>query len=268
MTKHTLQYLGAGLLAALALVPASNAQIPGRIKTKDGATLQGTIRWQPANKQYILARQNNSGASFDTPIPLAQVESVVVAKPQQLDAAIRAVEAGKAAAAIPVLEKIKAAYTMLQWDEPATRCLAAAQLASGDAAGAIKNCESLISVRPELAWKGELAPTYWQALLKTGKTAKLNDYISNAIASGDGLASASALLMRGDIYMDKKEGLNALKEGYLRVVVLYQSIRDIQPEALYKAAKAFESINRNGDAEKLRSELRTKYPNSSYARQL
>lgn len=268
MTKNTLQLLGAGLLAALAFVPTANAQIPGRIKTKDGTVLQGMIRWQQANKQYLLARKNASGASFDTPIPLAQVDSVVVAKPQQLDAAIRAVEAGKAAAAIPVLEKIKAAYAMLQWDEPATRYLASAQLTAGDVAGAIKNCESLIAVRPELAWKGELAPTYWQALLKTGKTAKLNDYISNAIASGDPLASASALLMRGDIYMDKKEGLNALKDGYLRVVVLYQNLREIQPEALFKAAKAFESINQNGNAERMRSELRTKYPSSSYARQL
>ena len=157
---------------------------------------------------------------------------------------------------------------MLKWDEPATRYLATAQLAAGDAAGAIKNCESLISVRPELAWKGELAPTDWQALLKTGKTAKLDDYISNAIASGDPLASASALLMRGDIFMEKKEGLNALKDGYLRVVVLYQTLREIQPEALFKAAKAFESINQNANAEKMRSTLRTKYSQSEYARKL
>ena len=109
---------------------------------------------------------------------------------------------------------------------------------------------------------------YWQALLKTGKGARLNDLITKAIAEGGREASAAALVMRGDMLMERKEALNALKDGYLRVVVLYENVKDIQPEALYKAAKAFDSLNRTADAERMRSKLRSKYAQSEYARKL
>ena len=74
--------------------------------------------------------------------------------------------------------------------------------------------------------------------------------------------------MRGVMLMEKRETLGALKDGYLRVVILYENVKEIQPEALYKAAKAFDALNQNANAERMRTKLRTKYAQSEYARKL
>ena len=39
-------------------------------------------------------------------------------------------------------------------------------------------------------------------------------------------------------------------------------------EALFKAAKAFEALQQNPNAEKMRTMLRTKFPSSEFAKQL
>ena len=263
--------LFAGLFLAVAMcTPAlfAQGQIPAKLTLKDGRSVQGKVRWMPLQKKYVVTRSLKGGQSTTIELPLAQVKHVEAPKPPKLVPAIKAVKAGKGAAAIPILQDIVKNYAMLRWDEPAAQYLAEAQLAAGDAVGAVKTCEGLINVKEELAYIGDVAPTYWQALLKTGKTAKLGALISKAISQGDPSVSAHALIMRGDMLMEKREALNALKDGYLRVVVLYGNVKDVQPEALYKGAKAFESLSQNANAEKLRSELRSKYPRSSYAKKL
>ena len=111
-----------------------------------------------------------------------------------------------------------------------------------------------------------MAPIYWQALLKSNRSAKLNKLLEEAIKKGGREASASALILRGDMLLESKQPRDALKDGYLRVIVLYENVRTVQPEALYKAAKAFEALHQNPNAERMRSTLRSKYPNSEYAR--
>lgn len=258
--------LFAGLFLAVAMfTPAlfAQGQIPAKLTLKDGRTVQGKVRWMPASKKYVLATKNT-----EIQLPLSQVKSVEVPMPSKLRPAIKAVQAGRGAAAIPVLKGIVKNYAMLRWDEPAAQYLAEAQLAAGDAAAAVKTCEGLINVREELAYVGDVAPIYWQALLKTGKTAKLGDLISKAIAQGSPSVSARALLMRGDMLMEKREPLNALKDGYLRVIILYGNVKEVQPEALFKGAKAFETLGQSANAERLRTQLRTKFPRSSYAKKL
>lgn len=256
-----------GSSEAFAQAQAQRAQ-PGRVTRKDGTQITGNIRWLAQKKKYVVSQTRKDGQSISTDVPLSDVAKVETKKPEKLEAAAKAVMAGKSRAAIPVLEEIVSQYAMLQWDVPATRYLAQAKIDTGDAAGAIKLCESVIATRPEQAYLGDMAPIYWNALLKTDKKAKLDGLITKAIASGDSFASASALIMRGDVCMENKEPENALKDGYLRVVVLYEKVRQVQPEALYKGAKAFEALSQNSNAEKLRDMLRKKFPQSDYAKQL
>lgn len=263
--------LFAGLFLAIAMLAPSlfaQGQVPARLTLDDGRSISGKVRWMPMQKKYVLTRSMKSGQSTTIELPLAKVKSVEAPQPKNLVPAIKAVKAGKGAAAIPVLKDIVKDYAMLRWDEPAAQYLAEAQLQTGDAAGAVKTCEALIDVKPELSYLGDLAPIYWQALLKTGKTGKLGALISKAISQGNPSVSAHALIMRGDMLMEKREALNALKDGYLRVIVLYANVKDVQPEALFKGAKAFEALGQNANAEKLRSELRSKFPRSSFAKQL
>ena len=270
---HPLSRLLPALLAALLLAGEAAAQVNGTIRTTDGQSISGQIRWLAAQKKYIVMTTRpgagTSQATIEIQLQPDQVAKIEVPQPRELAPALQAVRSGaNAAAAIPVLEKIVRDYAMLQWDEPAARVLAEAQLAVGTPEAAIKACEIVIAMRPEAAYKGELAVTYWQALLKANRSAKLDGLLKDAIAKGGREASASALIMRGDMLMERKQPRDALKDGYLRVVVLYEGVRAVQPEALFKAAKAFEALQQNPNAEKMRSLLRTKFPGSEYAKKI
>ncbi len=259
------------LLAALLLLAgAAGAQINGTIQTTDGRSVQGQIRWMAAKKIYIVMTvRPGTQTTIEIQLQPEQVAKIDVPPPRELSPAVQAVRSGaNVAAAIPVLEKIVRDYVMMQWDEPAARALAEAQLAVGTPEAAIKACEIVIAMKPEAAYMGELAVTYWQALLKANRSAKLDGLLKDAIAKGGREASAGALVMRGDMLMERKQPRDALKDGYLRAVVLYEGVRAVQPEALFKAAKAFEALQQNPNAEKMRTILRTKYPGSEWAKRI
>lgn len=273
--KHTIRVLPLcrllpAVLAVVMLAGTAAAQIRGTIKTTDGKTVSGQIRWLNSQKKYIvMSTRPGTQATIEVQLTADQVADIQVPQPRELGPAIQAVRSGSnIAGAIPVLEKIIIDYTMMQWDEPAARVLAEAQLAVGKPDAAIKACERVIAIRPEAAYKGDMAVVYWQALLKANRSARLEALLKDAIAKGGREASASALIMRGDMLMESKQPRDALKDGYLRVVILYENVRSVQPEALYKAAKAFEAIHQNPNAEKMRSILRTKYASSEYARKI
>ncbi|MBR3085503.1 MAG: hypothetical protein IKH04_03780 [Kiritimatiellae bacterium] len=277
MNKTKCQLFKAALIAmTMALAPAATAQqaaprqapaLPGIIQLKSGAEVKGAIRWMPQARKYTISiRKGEQTLTQD--IALADVAKVTVQKPERLDALIAAVKAGKGAQAAPHLEAIARQYAMLGWDEPATRWLAKAKLDSGDAAGALALCEAIVKVKPAAAYLGEIAPIYWAALRKTDKKAELTKLLGKAIANGGEEDSAAALIIRGDLLMDEKKPFDALKDGYLRTVLLYERCHEVQPEALYKAAKAFEALSKNADAQKMRDQLRKRYPKSEYAGKL
>lgn len=261
--------LAPAIMLALLLGESARAQINGTILTTDNKTVQGQIRWMAAAKKYvILATRPGSATTIELELQPSQVARITVPQPKELGPAVQAVRAGSVVAAIPVLEKIIRDYAMLQWDEVAARALAEAQMANNNPAGAVKACEVVIANNPEAAYMGEMAIVYWQALLKSDRSAKLSGLLDEAIKKGGREASASALILRGDMLMDKKQPRDALKDGYLRVVVLYENVRAAQPEALFKAAKAFDALQQNPNAEKMRTLLRTKYPSSDFVKKL
>lgn len=261
--------LAPAIVLALLLGESARAQVAGSILTTDNKTVQGQIRWMAAAKKYvILTTRAGTATTIELELQPSQVAKINVPQPKELAPAVQAVRAGSAAAAIPVLEKIIRDYAMLQWDTVAARALAEAQMANNNPAGAVKACEVVIANNPEAAYMGEMAIVYWQALLKSDRSAKLSGLLDEAIKKGGREASAGALILRGDMLMDKKQPRDALKDGYLRVVVLYETVRAAQPEALFKAALAFDALQQNPNAEKMRTLLRTKYPSSDYAKKL
>jgi len=241
-------------------------QIAGAIVTTEGKTLTGTIRWKAREKVYAITAGNN----IEIEMPLNSVTDIQVARPKELDAAEKQVAGGNAALAIPMLEKIAADYLMMRWDREATRLLADAYLKAGENDKAIRVCENIVKLKPEEAYLGEVAPIYWQALLKAGRTTKVEEFMTKAIKSGDRLASAFALNLRGDIVLasgDTNENAKkALRDGYLRVVTLYRAEKGAQPEALYKAAKCFDKLGQTARADQMRSELKKDFAASDWAR--
>ena len=255
-------------LAMAALVAGlASAQIQGVITTPEGRKIEGAIKWLPRQKAYGITAK---GGNVELEMEPANISELRIPRPRELDTAIDNIKQGNAAAAVPVLEKLSADYLMLQWDTVATRYLAEAHIKAGGADKALAVCEKVITANPEAAYLGEMAPPYWQALLALGRTAKLEDLLSKAIKSGDRRASAFALIMRGDVITAEGETheitRRSLRDGYLRVITLYRSERDAQPEALYKAAKGFEKLGQTSRADQLRTTLKADFAASEWAR--
>ena len=77
------------------------------------------------------------------------------------------------------------------------------------------------------------------------------------------MASAAALVMRGDIIVstsnDAPDKLkDALRDGYLRVVLMYKDPECAREraEACMKAAQCFDKLGQSARAEKLRQEAK------------
>ena len=223
---------------------------------------KGDIKWQSRAKSYSISfKKGNTVVSAE--YPLADVERLDIDKPQGYDNAVEAVQRGNGAGAIAPLTKIVQDYKMLQWDKPAGRWLVEAYIAANNAQKAFEVATSIINEDKSASWKGDLAPAYWKALLKLGKTQQLEGLVKKAATSGDRAASANALVMRGDMILasegESQEGLRkALTDAYLRVMLMYadEPCREARFEAMQRAANCFDKLGQAARAEQIRSQAR------------
>lgn len=246
------------LIACLAAAAAAEAlAIQGSVSTET-ETFAGDVKWHARDKKYVIQKDK-----IMKEFKLADVTSLDIPKPQGFDKAVQMVEGGQGASAAATLAKIVAEYRMLQWDKPAGRYLAFAHLASGNAQKAYDACRPIIAEDKTAAYSGDLAAAYWQALLKLGKTEELEKLLKDAATKGNRQSSAAALVMRGDMIVassnDAAEELKrALRDGYLRVVLMYQDADCTRErgEALLKAAQCFDKLGQSARAESLRAQAK------------
>ena len=246
------------IASAVALATADAFAIQGSVSTET-ETVDGDIKWHNRDRKYIIEK-----GKVTKEFKLEEVTGLDIPKPAGYDKAVQAVEEGKGAAAIAVLTKIVTDYRMLQWDQPAGRYLAQAHLAAGNAKKAYDVCEEIIAVDKKAAYVGDLAAAYWQSLLKLGKTDQLEKLLKKAATAESRQSSAAALVMRGDIIVaasnDAPEELKkALRDGYLRVVLMYQDAECARErgEAMLKAATCFDKLGQSARAENLRAQAKS-----------
>ena len=256
---------GCLIMVMLMGVMSGLADVRGIIKKKEGGSLSGMIRWQPASKVYVITDEK-TGVTMQ--IPLSQVESIKVQKPAEIDNAAKMIQQGQYAAAIPVLEKIMEAYTALEWDISAARWLVEGYLKVDKPPKAIEMYEKVKDAYPGSELSRKLTVGYWDALFKTGDFVKLRSTLTKAIEEGPRDLAALAQIKRGD--MDKKDGnlRAALVDGYLRTIVLFEQVKEVQPEALFKAAKCFDDLGEHSHAEKMRKKLLAEFPQDQYTEKL
>ncbi len=253
---RTTLLVGAALLAAPSLL---HADVMARITRKSGGQIQGMTRWQAANKKYVVTvKQGQVDTLME--VPVADVANVQVQAPPNFKQAIQAKNTA-------VLEKIMKDYTMLQYDAEAGYVLARIYLGQGKNADALRACKSVLNANPN-AIHTNLAPVYWKALLANGQGADLAPILDAAIREDPPAVAAGALLVRGDLLRADNKLKEALTDGYLRVVALYRAQREVQPEALAKAAEVFEQLQQPQYAQKMRQELLTRYADSAEANKL
>ena len=254
MKKEMTKKLVVCLVAAAA---AEAFAIQGSVSTET-ETFAGDVKWHARDKKYIVEK-----GKITKEFKLADVTALDMPKPQGFDKAVQMVEGGQGSAAVATLAKIVSDYRMLQWDKPAGRYLALAHLAAGNAQKAYDACAPIIAEDKSAAYSGDLAAAYWQALLKLGKTEQLEKLLKDAATKGNRQSSAAALVMRGDMVVaasnDSPEELRrALRDGYMRVVLMYQDADCARErgEALLKAAQCFDKLGQSARAESLRAQMK------------
>jgi len=241
------------------------AQVDGRIKIKGSdKAVSGKIRWSSAEKAYEVVRQD-TGRS--TRVPLRNVKRLSVSKPSGLEAAVKKVRnRSYEGPHIEELRRIVSVYQMLEHDMKAGAYLAEAQLATGNTRQAAATCRKVKENRSTLELSGEFVRVYWRTLLEEQNYAALQQEIKETIEKGSRPAAAVAQLMRGDMDMRKGMYENALVDGYLRTVILFNDVPAVQPEALYKASQCFDELGDAANAEKMRKKLLAAYPDSNYSK--
>ena len=247
------------LITGIAMMAAASAfAIQGSVSTET-ETVSGDVKWHGRDKKYVIEK-----GKVTKEFKLADITKLDIPTPPGYDKAVQQVENGQGAAAVPILTKIVADYRMLQWDKPAGRYLALAHIAAGNAQKAYEVCAPIVNEDKTAGWSGDLAAAYWQALLKLGKTEQLEGLLKKAATSGDRPSAAAALVMRGDIIVsssnDAPEELRkALRDGYMRVVLMYQDAecRRERGEAMLKAAACFDKLGQAARAENLRAQAKT-----------
>ena len=249
------------ILGLAAAVVAPLWAVQGTIRTAADSK-KGEIKWQSRAKKYVVSFKKGK-TEVSAEYPIDEVEELDIAKPNGFDKAVENVQRGNGAAAIGVLSKIVEEYKMLQWDKPAGRYLVEAYLAANQAQKAYDVASDIIREDKSAAWKGDLAPAYWQALLKLGKNQQLEGLVKKAAMSGDRAASANALVMRGDIILatdgESPDGCKkALTDAYLRVMLMYadEPCREARSEAMQKAANCFDKLGQASRAEQIRAQAR------------
>ena len=271
-----MQRIIGSILCACAILAAQSASgaAKGSLTLKSGLKMEGLIGWMNRDKQYsVVTKDPETKKNVTLQYPAKDVDEIDIEQPAAFSAAVAQVEKGQGAAAIPALQKIVKDYAHLQWDKTAGRYLAQAYLDADKPADALRVCTDIIDGESSAAYKGDLVPAYWGALLRLNRRKPLEKNLEKAMKE-DRYSRGAALIMRGDIAMkDGNESPDAcrkaLTDGYLRVVYLYSEpadvARKVQPEALYKAARCFEKLGNATQAIEMRDELKRSYASSPWA---
>lgn len=249
------------LAATVALAASSVWAVNGTVKGDKGQWT-GDISWQPRSKSYKI-EYKKGGSMVSAECALANLDHLEIDKPAGFDKYVEMVRRGQGSSAIGYLTKIVSDYKMLDWDKPAGRWLVEAYLSAGNAQKAFEVASGIIRDDQKSAWSGELAPAYWQALLKLGKNVQLENCLRQAASTGDRAASAEALVMRGDMIIANGDSAatrrQALTDAYLRVALMYgdEPCKEARRSAMLKAAECFDKIGMAARAEAMRSHANT-----------
>jgi tetratricopeptide (TPR) repeat protein len=262
MKKHTSrtgEVLTACLVVFLAAgVVTSQAVVSGTLYKRDGGQASGTIKFMPSSKTYYVTANNAT-----IPVMESQIIRVNIVKPATLDGAIRMVGQKQYKNAVPILEAIVQEYKNLQWDDVALGYLGECYLNTGQTDKAIGIVKKAIQQNPE-GLTIQTLQIYWAALLKDKKLDELEKSLEPVISGGSREAAAAAQIKKGDLLKERGKLREAVVDGYMRTVMLYDEVKEIRAEAVYKAMKACEELGQQSYAEKMRKILLTEFPNDPY----
>lgn len=192
-----------------------------------------------------------------------QYAKAVADKPAEIDKAAMLAESKQFDESLKLLEDVILRYRFLDWDNQARAMLPKIYMKKGDYVGAIGAYDKLFAASPKSKEDPELQWGYRRTLLDAKQYDKLEQQLSAVISAGSRTDAAKAQVMRGDAKLAQAQVESAAMD-YLRTVILYASEKDVQPEALFKAADALEKL-RDARAKEMFKKLVDEYPDSPEA---
>lgn len=253
------------VLTCLAFATTGWCQIQGTVVRKNGAQVSGAITYVAAARTYNIVTLTATGSPITQKVPKDDVSEVKVPEPKELAGLVQAVQAGRYAEAIPGLSRIVSTYEGMNYDEMAAGPLARAYLKSNQPKKTIEIVEKIMQGSGGTV---DTTKEYCDALLATEQYAKLKIVLRDMAGQGNPDVAAMALLKRGHMEMKQGNPRDALIGGFLRVVVLYQNVKELQPEALYYAHKCFEQLNQVSHSERMKNKLLAEFSNDPYAQKV
>lgn len=267
--NHTMtRFLSFTALAFLCVASTARADVKAKVLIPGSdQTINAEVRWMPVDKQYVVTRRGQGGQISEQNYSADEIRLVQVQPPQNWEQVLKAAKANPASA-IPALKKIASDYKMLMWDAQAGMIIGQIYLKQGQAEKALAEMAPIMMANAEAGWNSPMAPVLWKAMIDSKKTKQLGSLLEKAAGATDRKLAAQAMIYRGDLIESEGRTRDALRDGYLRAVFLFADQTALQPEALYKAAQAFDKLRQTPYAERMRSQLRKSYGSSTWARKL
>jgi len=251
--------VGTALLAASTL----GVRADQLIMKNSGQVIEAkSIRYKASTDEYIVLGMNDA----TIPVPARNVERAVVPRPAGLDTAIAALNAGRHDAAIDTLEKLVSEYQGFEWAFVARDALGQAYMGKKDFRRAVSAYKAILDGLPAEQVGLATRRRYWEALEGSEQFSLLKADLERLIAEGTREAAALAQLKRGDMYLAQGQKNEALLD-YLRTVVLYEQVKEVQPEALFNASRLLEEL-RDPRAGELKKKLVEEYSASPWAKRV
>lgn len=227
-----------------------------------GSKVTGKAIRSESDGTVVLTTLNGQELRF---IPGSYRQAVADPPPEITD--VKAlVSRGDLSGAAERLRQVKTDYRYLGWDRRAGLMLARVELAQNRFEQALKEYEELFAVQPKLKERPAERERYMQALLGAGRIEKVAGMIDEDIASGSREAAARAQIVRGDMKAADGHVEEALLD-YLRTALLFEDQTEVQPEAIYKTAKALKERN-DPRAKTWFQKLITEFPDSEFAQKV
>jgi len=245
-----------GLMVTLTLTAIADRPY---VVMQDGRRVEGSAIRARRNGDVILTTERG-----DLEFARNQYREAVAARPQLLDQAQRALQAGQYDRVVSELERIVTEYRFLRWDLEALALIGRAQLGKEDPDAALATYNRLFQLNE--AWRDNPAVRwdYYRAMLGAGQLDQLERRLDAIVRDDERSEAARAQVMRGDIKRERGRPEDALMD-YLRTAVLFEAQGAARAEALYKAGTILEEL-RDARARNMFRKVVNDHGDSPYAR--
>jgi len=255
-------------VAALAGTFVMAQDMSGAIKRSDGRAVPfDDIRYKRTTQSLVLTLK---GTQNQMEIAITDIADMRMnSQPDGLVDAVKNVRRGVCSESeARVLKKVFEDYEMLYWDVPAGQALAECYVGMNKAEEAEKVCEKLFNRAMPIEITVDMMGIYLDSLIKQNKGSKFDSEVKRLLGVVSRPAAAMIQLKRGEKEYAQRNYKEALISGFLRTVVLFQDVKEVQPQALYYAALCFKQLGEVTYSERMRGMLVENYGNDPLVQKL